>query len=597
MLKRNSEINGTFISLGFIHLMLLLPFVNMYHRLPILTFYAEWLAAALGMLAMLPLLIKKNTIQIPKISLIFWGLSLLLLIQLVTGVMHSTQYALLILSYLLWGGLLTILGQHLYKELGLEKLAITLAWALFIAGMINIGIFTLQIVSHTGGYISFLPNLVGYGPFSQVNHFADFVTLATASLIYLYAKGRFSLSFFILIFVCFLIMLTFSGSRSAWFYLIALSILGGITHKKMLESQPDPKSSDKLLYVSCMLLPAFTLIQIIIYYTVPSELVNLSTGRMVEAITANTNSARIQIWHDSLRLLFQSPWLGIGAGNMRYESFMLLSNPKSLSFNRMFEHSHNLFIHLLTEMGIVACLIVLIGLVAWGRAFKWHTLNLEKWWLISLLATIGIHSMLEYPLWYAYFLGIVAILLGAGDGKAFSLELGKLPIIAGQKSKQALLHVGLISALLLSAINLYTLLVANLKLESWIQNYVQENINQQSDLNWVKQHSLLAPYAQFMHAMSATINIEEIDEKVNLSESVMRFRPLRKIAYQHVMLLELQGDHANAIKYLKLTLIGHSGNLKGAMAYIPKAHQQRFLELITEVRPDLLKTINAYQHE
>ncbi|MDO9205116.1 hypothetical protein, partial [Methylotenera sp.] len=92
-------------SLLLIGLMFLLPFIVVYHHLPIPSFYAEWIAAALGLLAMLSLLKGSTwqTIHIPQVSLIFLGLAAILGMQWMLGMLQSHQYALLVLSYLVWG--------------------------------------------------------------------------------------------------------------------------------------------------------------------------------------------------------------------------------------------------------------------------------------------------------------------------------------------------------------------------------------------------------------------------------------------------------------------------------------------------------------
>lgn len=41
--------------------------------------------------------------------------------------------------------------------------------------------------------------------------------------------------------------------------------------------------------------------------------------------------------------------------------------------------------------------------------------------MLSLAVILRIHSMLEYPRWYAYFPGIVAFLLGAPDFAAMTI--------------------------------------------------------------------------------------------------------------------------------------------------------------------------------
>lgn len=585
------------LGMALIGLMFLLPFLVLHHSLPIPLFYSEWLAAALGTAAMIPLFYiaswqtpAKQSIDIPLISLIFIALAVILCAQWISGMLHSNQYGLLVLSYLILAFLLTVLGSHLRRTLGWEALVTTLAWCLVIGGIINTGIVFLQLVARTGGAIAWLPDSIGYGAISQTNHFANFIALSIASLFYLYIKRCFTFSFFSLILICFIMMLSFAGSRSAWLYLAAFSVLAFFLHHQTIKQGADSVITASLLRVCLISLPAFAIIQLIIYYLLPADLVTLPTARLIEVSVASTPSARLHVWYDSLRLFIDSPWLGIGMGNMRAESFILLDYPTTMAIKRVFEHAHNLFLHLLAEMGIGAFLIVTAGLMIWIRTFNWHQLKLETWWLIALLAVLGIHSMLEYPLWYAYFLGIAAILLGAGNEKQISLSLPKCIGNLSARFISRLKYLGLGSIMLLGLINLCTLLIANSKLENWVQNYRYHNTNNQAELDWVKQYSILAPYADLLNAMSMTIDRSNINKQVQLSESAMRFIPFKKIPYQHALLLELKGNHEDALKHLRLTIIGYPADTKIILGYVPLEYQQDYLNLLQEMRPENVRS-------
>lgn len=598
MLKRTlCSITSANASLWLTGLMFLLPFVIVYHQQPIPSFYAEWIAATLGLLALLPL-IKKSVwqqLKIPQIAMVVPGLAAIVGMQWMLGMLHSNQYALLVLSYLAWAFLLMVLGGYLRRELGWEKLAITLAWCLVAAGVINAGFVAVQYAMRSGLAISFMPQLNSYGAISQANHFADFTALATASLIYLYAKGRFQLKTFAGILVLFLIMLSFSGSRSSWLYLAALTTLAVIMQVNAMRQRAGSTAMRSLLRVSLLLLPAFAVIHFFVYHLLPNELGNLPTERLVDAATSGASSPRLHLWYDSLRLFLQSPWLGVGAGAMSAETFLLIDTPTAMASKRIFEHAHNLFLHLLAEMGIGAFLLVLVGLVAWVRAFKWRELGLETWWLIAMLAVLGIHSMLEYPLWFAYFLGVAAVLLGAGDEKPASISLPEMANRLGQGAGQLAARSALVVVLVLGAANLSTMLIANIKLESWLQQSMNEEMNedvirQQSQIDWVHQYSLLSPYAELMYTISMAVNPGYIDDKIWLSQSAMRFKPMRKIAYQHVLLLKLQGDHAGAVKQLNRTLIAHPGDFKGELEAMPFRYWQHYLDVLSEARPIPIKT-------
>ncbi len=589
MLKRISNyITSPNVSLRLLGLMFFLPFVTMYHQQPIPSFYAEWVAAVLGVAAMLTLL-RDNVWQplhIPQIAMVFPGLAAILGMQWMLGMLHSTQYALLVLSYLAWGFLLVVLGSYLRRELGWEKLAVTLAWGLVAAAIINAGFVVLQYATRAGLAISWLPKLNSYGAVSQANHFADFTALATISLIYLYAKGRFKLKVFGVVLFLFLSMLAFSGSRSAWLYLTAMMVLAVAMQVNAMRQRTGSTAMRSLLRVSLLVLPAFVMLHLVISYVLPDQLVTLPTERMADAATSGASSPRLQLWYDSLRLFMQSPWLGVGAGAMRAETFMLIDTPAAMASKRIFEHAHNLFINLLAEMGIGGFLIVAVGLVAWVRAFKWRELGLESWWLTALLAVLGIHSMLEYPLWFAYFLGIAAVLLGAGEEKLTALNIPQLSQKPGQGFSQIAARTVLATVILLGTVNLGSMITANIKLENWLLNYVGEDISEQeAQLDWVYQHSVLAPYAELMYTLSMAVNPSHIDDKVWLSQHAMRFKPMRRIAYQHVLLLKLQGDHAGAVKQLNRTLIAQPGDFKSELEAMPFKYWQDYLDVLSDARP------------
>lgn len=572
------------ISLAFVALMFSLPFVSMTHNLPITSFYTEWIAGMLGLLAAgFPLLSRSlSRINIPQISLIFIGLSIIVIAQLQAGILHSINHALLIISYLIWAFLLTILGSHLRNVLGLEKITTMLAFFLFIAGYINICIVTLQIIVHTGGVITFLPYLTSYGALAQPNHFATFCTLAIISAIYLYIKKKFSTGFLILTLISFLVMLALSGSRSALLYLTALLTLAFITHLITIRQNRESTETKNLLQINLITLPLFSIVILFIAYIAPDEIANLPTERLIA--NAPSNSHRLSIWRDSINLFFQSPWLGIGAGNMRAESFLMQDSSSKFLSMGIHENAHNLFLHLLTEFGVGAFLIVLAGLTVWLRAFKWRELNLDSWWLITLLAVLGIHSMLEYPLWYAYFLGIAAILLGAGDEKTlhpFNSKRSTRKFITSIKST-------LIILLLIGITNLYTMLVANIKLESAIHQFSGlKSKEQQKDLEWVLDYSLLSPYAEVILAMSTIIDNNYLDSKIALNYSAIRFRPLSSLTYQQVVLLTLKGNNDEAMKLLTRCLEIYPTNTRYITEKLTPEQKKRFIEMVEKASPVL----------
>lgn len=138
---------------------------------------------------------------------------------------------------------------------------------------------------------------------------------------------------------------------------------------------------------------------------------------------SDPSSSRFAIWHDALVLLAQQPWTGVGWGNFNFAwTFTPLPN-RPVAF---FDHTHNLPLQLAVELGLPAALLVL-GVLAWtvwhARA-AWHRVQRDPAHparaALVMLAVLGVHSLLEYPLWYPYFLLPAAWALG--------LVVGAVPV-------------------------------------------------------------------------------------------------------------------------------------------------------------------------
>ena len=118
------------LSLWVIGLMWLLPFLAPFKAPPVPSFHAENLAAFLGLVAMSALPAFAGRLELPRVALLLLGFTGLIVIQTLLGRLAYHQVGLLAALYLLWATGLVILGGHLRRDLGLERVASTLAWFL-----------------------------------------------------------------------------------------------------------------------------------------------------------------------------------------------------------------------------------------------------------------------------------------------------------------------------------------------------------------------------------------------------------------------------------------------------------------------------------
>jgi O-antigen ligase len=131
-------------------------------------------------------------------------------------------------------------------------------------------------------------------------------------------------------------------------------------------------------------------------------------GRIVE--TAGCGSRKI-LWSNVLTLIAQKPWLGWGWGELDYAHFITLY--PGARFCEILDNAHNLPLHLAVELGVPAALAVCgaLGWLVW-RARPWRETDPARQMAWGVLAVIGLHSLLEYPLWYGPFQLAAALSIG-----------------------------------------------------------------------------------------------------------------------------------------------------------------------------------------
>jgi O-antigen ligase len=113
-------------------------------------------------------------------------------------------------------------------------------------------------------------------------------------------------------------------------------------------------------------------------------------------------ASRMTLWGNVLYLIELRPWTGWGWGELDFAHF---STPyPGARFCDILDNAHNLPLHLAVELGVPVAVLVCGGL-AWlvWRARPWAETDATRQMAWLVLALIGLHSMLEYPLWYGPF--------------------------------------------------------------------------------------------------------------------------------------------------------------------------------------------------
>jgi hypothetical protein len=122
---------------------------------------------------------------------------------------------------------------------------------------------------------------------------------------------------------------------------------------------------------------------------------------------SDVSSSRFGIWANTLELIRREPWLGVGFGEFNLAWTLTPFPGRPTAF---FDHTHNLPLQLLVELGLplggAVLALLLLGL-GQGFARAWRADGeggAAARAAMLMVAMIGLHSLLEYPLWYSYFL-------------------------------------------------------------------------------------------------------------------------------------------------------------------------------------------------
>jgi len=149
---------------------------------------------------------------------------------------------------------------------------------------------------------------------------------------------------------------------------------------------------------------------------------------------SDPSSSRFGIWANTFELIRQHPWFGVGWGEFNFAWTLTPFPGRPTAF---FDHTHNLPLQFLVELGIPlgTLVLALLGWALW-KAFRACITTPEpdsrmvRTAFVMVLMMV-VHSMLEYPLWYAYFLLPTAfafgICLGHSGPPATQAEASAVP--------------------------------------------------------------------------------------------------------------------------------------------------------------------------
>ena len=559
------------LSLLFLLLAITLPFLGAHHYQPVATFHQEWLAGMLGLAAVLPLAFVRDSRpwEIPRTALLPLMLAVLVWIQFATGGKVLFESIVLLSLYLVWAFVLMLALCRIESALGRDTVADALAWSLLAGSLLEAATGALQQWAPWIGMPYIFPRGGSVtGNIAQANNFADYLWLGIASAFYLQGRCKLGTIALWLMLPALLVFSLLSGSRSVYLFAVAISLwllLWALAMKG--------RERQRLIVSVALLLPALLALQWLVDFSGTP----ISSAQRVVA-QESYDPVRLTLWRAALDIFATHPLLGAGFDSFSREFFARIAE-FPINGAGIPEHSHNLLTEMLAEFGILGFAIVFGAAVFWLLALgKWRNDN-ARFLSAGVLLILGIHSGLEYPLWYAHFLAIAALMLALGEGHRWS-------IAAAQRHRLVLGGVALAGGILLIGLRAdYVQLEAAAQGKNAKGEPVPVEV-QTTRLLDAYSNSLWRYQTALQFAARMPIEANDTKNRLKIMEEALNFSPIRQGVFRHAALLQLDGQHEAASAQLRLAMLSYPADIPMVVKQLEAAAADApaLLPLIAQLR-------------
>jgi O-antigen ligase len=569
--------------------MCLVPFIQPRHLSPIRAFYDEWLALALGLAAVACVsLSRKNTSGVaPAVSACLALFGVTLLLRAVFAQAAYPQSAFLWGIYALFASIVVILGHELAAFFGQDQVCDVIASFLLAGALANgfagglqvfgIPLFLDSLISHIHGHRA-------TGNIGQANLYANYLALGEASLIYLYLRGKISWRWTMTGGVLLVACAGLAASRSSVLYSAVLAFLGYVatTSREGLEAR-------KLSIATLGLLVSVIVAQWFVPVAMNAIGLHVEAGYIRETSPGTqllqgdpAMQLRLMLWELAFRLFVSAPLIGVGPDEFAGAAFEL-GLPPSLGGAEVWTSSHNMLLQLLSETGLVGTVLVCCGLGGWlhysGKLLV-RGPTPAAWWILACVSVELLHSLLEYPLWYAHFLAVTALIIGIGGQSSFTVSPFALRILIAS---------GAASGLIMLAVHLTDYIRFDLASPVSAGRSLAPESHVVRDRETLAELSqgLLAPRSELWLFFAFPLNETDIGAKIATGSRVLRLWPSLEAVARQSIFLSLAGRDQEAVALFAhgLKTFGHRRSaVANAIASAPDRTRKLLQPMVEKIR-------------
>ena len=493
------------------------------------------------------------------------------------GMSDMAAWAFVVLSLAAWAcrGWVASLGQ--------ERVTAALAWVLLIGGCLQAAVAVMQYAgwtSHFTGYLALGAKNNITGQLGQRNHLGHYLMWGLLSAAWLWSQRRLHalLGAAAVLFLSGTMGLV--NSRTILLYVAAVGLLA------LFWRWRQGRGGNRLLLITLFALAMVVAVQ----FSLNTVLGWLGISQVETALqriegSSFAMSARDLEWRNAWRVFRDAPLWGHGWDSYPLQGFLAGSFPNGFSPNGisvLFTHSHNIVLQLLAEMGLVGTLLVFGGALWVIWPYFRRPASAESMLPLALMTVSLCHSMLEYPLWYIYFLTAFAVMM--------SITPSETRIRTGYGIK-AMLPAASAFLIICGIVKLGFVYHDLVKFDRYVKtDTAEEVVRKVSGLERIaRTEPLLAYYADLSLTRRGTPFDPEIRPwAAEASKRALRHRPYAT-AYQYALYEYREGNTEKAAEWLEKLYHYYPSSLN---YYAKQIHASPYFK---NLYPDLYRACEAYQ--
>lgn len=512
------------------------PFLVAPHTYPIPTFYSEFAAAvcwiALGLSGLCLTWTSKT--RFPSIALAPLLLIVVLLVQLVVATPLNPFFSFAAIIFLLGAAAVSGLGARCREVPGAVD---AIAIGVLIGGLLTLAIECMQLFRVGGlppALVAIMPAGTGrrmWGNLNQPNHVATYLAIGLAACVLLAQRYRRFRAPLAAVALLFLLGMALTFSRMAWLH---LCVVGGAAGLYWASDAQGTRRLLKACLPFLVLAVAYQVCNWLVDYANVLWHLDLPSS-LGDRFKDQGNNLRLLLWKHAWHMFLAHPWLGGGWGDYAWNQYV---QTDTLGNVEMSLNAHNIVLDLLAKVGVAGFLSVALPFLWLLYGTLKRRMTQELAFFSAVVLILGIHSLLEYPLHYLFFLLPFAFALG---------YLDQCSLWRPSASMVSLL-IGILAAG-------STVLTAR----AWgdyqsVQRlyYIPDGARQATYQRYqASGQLLLVPYGTLAIANSAAITYEVAPIMAALEREAVHFYPGSGTVQRYALALALQGKTQEAVMQVR----------------------------------------------